>query len=121
MILRKWTIGFESEKIGEVENFSRDISLPLFEAQPGCLGVFFTRAGNEYTTLSLWESLESATSLESTEQYQQAVVWIQESSFLQNDFRIKMHQVYGGFVDEQLSELVVQHTMDWETDDSSSR
>ena len=53
MLLRIWKVGLAPDKASELEVFARNISLPMFQAQPGCLGVFFTRTDAECVTVTL--------------------------------------------------------------------
>src|SRR5215207_4696754 len=56
MIVRIWRTGLDESRADEYERFARERSLPMFQKQPGCVGVFFTRTEQGRAVITLWEN-----------------------------------------------------------------
>jgi hypothetical protein len=54
-IARIWKTGVDPERALEYEQFAREVSLPMFQAQEGFEGVFMLRDGADCTVITLWK------------------------------------------------------------------
>jgi heme-degrading monooxygenase HmoA len=102
MIVRIWQVGIASGKEDELEVFANTISLPMFQTQPGCLGVLFTKTQAVCTTVTFWESEESIEKLNSSESYNSVVSKIERSGILEGQHKTESFECYGGFLDREL-------------------
>jgi heme-degrading monooxygenase HmoA len=78
----------------------------MFRAQHGCLAVFFTRTETECATMTVWDSEKSVKEMEASPLYQQVVGQIEQSGILGNDHQTRVFSVYGGFVRDELPNLI---------------
>ncbi|MCP4329506.1 MAG: hypothetical protein GY791_13850 [Alphaproteobacteria bacterium] len=102
MIARIWTTQFDRDRLGELQSFANDISLPVLRRQAGNRGVMFACQGEEWITMTLWDDAESIAGLASSAEYQETVAGILAAGFLRGDQRTTVHEVYGGKVPEFL-------------------
>lgn len=109
MILRTWKVSIAEGRGGDLEEFARCHSLPMFESQPGCQGVFFTRAESTCVTVTLWDSELSASTPEQTDSYRPVVQRIEESGILDDDHTTERYTVYGGFLSSDVPGFLAHH------------
>ena len=55
MIGRQWTTQVTEARAVDYESFARDVSLPMFQSQPGFLGALMMRRGEHCLVLTLWQ------------------------------------------------------------------
>ncbi len=103
MIVRIWKVELGAGQGQALEAFARRVSLPMFRAQPGCLGVFFSRTDAQCATLTVWDREESVAALEASERYRQVVREIESSGLLGASLGTEVFTVYGGFVADRLA------------------
>ncbi|MDX1436181.1 MAG: antibiotic biosynthesis monooxygenase [Anaerolineales bacterium] len=99
MLVRIWRVKIHPDRIEDLEAFAQAESTPMFRAQPGCLGVLFTRSGLECLTISLWDSAESVERLRSSPSYDETVRRIEASGILDGGHKIELLESFGGFLD----------------------
>jgi len=103
MLLRIWKVGIAPAKAAALEAFANTVSLPMFKAQAGCLGVFFTRTDRHCATVTIWESQQAVDAMETTTLYQDVVRQIEDSGILGSDHQTEVFSVYGGFTGAELA------------------
>ena len=106
MLVRIWKVGLAPAKGTELEVFANNISLPMFQAQRGCLGVFFTRTETECATITIWESKQAIKEMEDSPAYQQVVQQIEQSGILGDNPQNQVFSVFGGFVSDNFPRLI---------------
>jgi heme-degrading monooxygenase HmoA len=106
MLFRIWRTGVKRERLKEYEEFERSYSLPMFERQEGCLGVFFLRGGEVCAALSLWRSETDIVALDSSPTYQQTVARLIASGLLQGEQSVEIFECPQGAIEGGLLDLV---------------
>lgn len=101
MIVRIWTVDLLPGMESALNAFAHDVSLPMFRAQPGCLGVLFTRQGDRCATITLWRDQAALDQLAVCPDYQLVVEQIEESGILGGRHHIEVYDCYGGYLDPQ--------------------
>lgn len=99
MIVRLWSTRVDQKWIAEYEENERSRSLPMFQQQPGCLGVLFLRSSENCFALSLWKDLESVERLKTSESYVEASAFYANSGMLLGEPLLQVFDVMGGFLD----------------------
>ena len=102
MIVRTWQTAIDPDRVEEFEAFANTYSLPMFQLQPGCLGVLFSRDGWKTTTLSFWEDQASIDQLETSTTYQETVRRILETKLLRGEQSVMVYPIFGGYLDHGL-------------------
>ncbi len=110
MLLRIWKVGISPGQANALESFANSVSLPMFQAQPGCLAVLFTRTESECATVTLWSSAEAVEAMEASAHYRDVVLRIEQSGILGSDHRTEVFTVYGGFASEDVGSLLAART-----------
>ena len=90
LIARIWHTEVDTGRADEYETFARDISLPMFGAQPGFAGVLMLRDGSHCQVITLWQSHEAIAALNSSPTYRQTVDRILARGFLCGEQRIEV-------------------------------
>jgi heme-degrading monooxygenase HmoA len=104
MIVRVWKVGIADGQAEALEQFAKQVSLPMFRQQPGCLGVLFTRSEKTCATITLWESEESIEALNLSASYQKVVRAIEESGVLEGAHQTEAFCFYGGFLSSGMTQ-----------------
>lgn len=99
MIVRTWQTMIDPDRVDDFESFANTHSLPMFRQQPGCLGVFLSRAGADSTTFSFWEDREVIDRLVSSPSYQDTVRRIQKAGLLRGEQIVTIFPIFGGYLD----------------------
>lgn len=99
MIVRTWQTAIDPDRVEEFEHFASTYSLPMFQIQPGCLGVLFSREGAVSTTLTFWEDQSSIDRLDSSRSYQETIRRIQGTDLLRGKQIVTLHPIIGGYLD----------------------
>ena len=82
MIGRIWRTGIAPGRAADYEAFARDVSLPMFRAQPGFAGVVMGRDGDAAWVLTLWEDQAAVDALAGSQSYQSTVARILAAGLL---------------------------------------
>lgn len=96
MIVRIWSTGVDSARVGDYERFALEVSLPMFRAHSGFLGVLFARNGSRCKVITLWETPDSVAGLEGSDLYHSTVDQIVAAGFLRGDQSVEVYQTHGG-------------------------
>jgi heme-degrading monooxygenase HmoA len=96
VILRIWSTRIDPTRIHDYERFALDISLPMFKAHSGFLGVLFARNGSTCKVITLWEGLESVAEFESSKLYRATVDRIIAAGFLRGAQSVDVYHTQGG-------------------------
>ena len=99
MIIRTWQTEIDPERVEEFESFANNYSLPMFQQQPGCLGVLFSREDSDTTTFSYWKDQGAIDMLASSPLYLETVRRIQETGLLRGEQVVDVFPVFGGQLD----------------------
>jgi heme-degrading monooxygenase HmoA len=91
--LRIWRTRVDLSRLSEYERFISEQSQPMFTAQPGFIGVVFSRSGEQVAVLSIWEDEEAVRALATSESYQQAVRSIAAAGFISADTSLEVLEV----------------------------
>lgn len=103
MIVRLWKTGVDKNRIGEYEENERNRSTPMFQKQPGCLGVLFLRSGESCFALTFWKDIESVEQLKTSQSYLEASAFYSNSGMLLGEPSLKVFEVKGGFLDSGIA------------------
>jgi heme-degrading monooxygenase HmoA len=106
VLIRLWHTGVKRDGMAEYEEFERNVSLAMFNQQPGCLGVLFLRSREGCAALSLWRAESDIAALESSPTYQQTVARLMASGLLEGEQRIEIFDYAGGAADARLFDLI---------------
>jgi heme-degrading monooxygenase HmoA len=106
MVLRIWRTRVKHGRLNAYEEFERTYSLPMFERQEGCLGVFFLRSGDGCAALSLWRSEKDIVALDSSPVYQQTVAKLTASGLLHGEQSVEVFDCTGGAIDRGLPAVI---------------
>ena len=99
MIVRTWQTAVDPDRVNEFETFAKTYSLPMFQLQPGCLGVLFSRDEEHTTTLSFWEDQASIDQLETSTSYKETVERIHSTDLLRGEQSVAINPIFGGYLD----------------------
>ena len=103
LIARIWHTEIDPDRAAEYEAFARDISLPMFRAQPGFAGVLMLRDGGRCQVITLWESHDAIDALNSSASYRQTVDRILAQGFLGSEQSVELLDAHLSFVDRNVS------------------
>lgn len=95
MIMRIWRTGVDETRAAEYEQFAAEVSLPMFQAQQGFLGLIFGRSGGSCIVTTLWVDDAAADALEESERYRETVARIMSAGFLIGDSSVDRFEVHG--------------------------
>lgn len=95
MIMRIWRTHLDETRATEYEAFARDVSLPMFKAQPGFRGLLFGRGGGVCTVVTLWDDDDAVDSLERSSAYRETVAQIDAAGFLRGASHVDRLDVHG--------------------------
>jgi heme-degrading monooxygenase HmoA len=85
MLQRVWRCTIDPDRSGEYEDFARDVSLPMFRAQPGFRGCLMTRRGEDCEVLTLWDGPDAIEALNASASYQATVAKILATGFIRRE------------------------------------
>lgn len=98
MIVRLWRTRVDPAREEEYVQFTENHSLPMFQQQPGCLGVLFLNMPPEWGALSYWENEDAIAALANSPTYRQTVRLLEETGLLVGRASVKVFAVHGGFM-----------------------
>jgi heme-degrading monooxygenase HmoA len=92
VILRVWRAKIVPERVGEYRRFNREQSLPMLRKQPGFLGVLFSWAARDCTTISvtIWEDVGALQALQSSPSYRKTTRRLAESGLLASEKPVEL-------------------------------
>lgn len=93
-VARLWRTRIDPDRAAEYESFAREVSLPMFERQPGCDGVLMMRSGPDCLVATFWRDAESAAALAASPAYRAAVASIAARGFLAGEATIELFDVH---------------------------
>ena len=97
MILRMWRARIDPERNEEYRRFERERCLPMLRRQPGFLGVFFLRQGEDRAaSITIWEDRGAVEALASSPSYRRTVCELEESGLLAGGQSEGVFEVEGG-------------------------
>jgi heme-degrading monooxygenase HmoA len=105
MIVRIWMTTIDEDRGAEYEAFAHAKSLPMFQAQLGNLGVFFTRSGERRAVMSLWSTESEVSALADSESYQGVSRRISATGFLVGEPVTESWACDDGWLDPALVQL----------------
>lgn len=94
MLARLWRTRIDEGQAEAYEAFARDISLPMFHAQPGYEGALMLRAGEECTVITLWRDEASIASLKNSPSYGETVSAILATGFIRGEQCLELMDVH---------------------------
>ena len=107
MLVRIWRVKVHPERLNDFEDFAHAYSLPMFQKQVGCLGVLFTRNGNDCATISVWENAPAIEKLKSSPTYSETVRQIEAAGMLEGEQSVELFQAFGGSLNrDEISEAL---------------
>jgi len=89
LLARIWHTEIDPGRADDYERFARQVSLPMFEAQPGFAGVLMLRDGARCQVITLWESSEAIDALNSSPTYRATVERILAEGFLRGEQHVE--------------------------------
>jgi heme-degrading monooxygenase HmoA len=95
--VRIWRTNIDPTRADEYDAFARTKSLPMFRAQPGFMGVFFTSRATERAVITLWEDLDCVAALDSSASYEETVNEIEAAGFLRGEQSVVTFALDGVF------------------------
>lgn len=81
-IARLWRTAVVPGRVRDYERFAAEISLPMFQAQPGFTGAIMMREGGDCVVLTLWKDEASVSALARSDSYLETVRRIRAQGFL---------------------------------------
>jgi heme-degrading monooxygenase HmoA len=97
MIVRIWRTGVDRSRIAEYARFEEERSLPMFCAQPGLIGVFFLREGEDRAAaLTLWEDMAAVEALAISSPYPRTVQEPVDTGLLTGGQSVDIFYIHGG-------------------------
>ena len=84
MLSRLWRTGFDPGRLDELQRFASEVSAPMFQELPGCLGYIFAVEGSSWITQTFWESRSDLNEAEASERYRSVVAEIGKTGFLRD-------------------------------------
>jgi heme-degrading monooxygenase HmoA len=79
---RIWRSAVDPARATDYERFAAEVSLPMFEQQPGFAGVVMMRSGSECLVLTLWNDRAAVDALAGSATYLETVRRIEAQGFL---------------------------------------
>jgi heme-degrading monooxygenase HmoA len=109
MIVRLWATGVDKSRIREYEENERNRSTPMFQKQPGCLGVLFLRSGESCFALTFWKDMEAVEHLKTSKSYLEASAFYSDSGMLIGEPSLQVFEVKGGFLESGIAEVAASY------------
>lgn len=97
MIARTWRTRIDPARAGDYRTFARCISLPMFRAQPGFLGVLFATSADGRTVTTLWQDLDSLEALERSPAYRRTVARLDATGILIQSGQVELLGLDGAY------------------------
>lgn len=94
MLARTWRCRIVPERAAEYERFARDVSLPMFEGQPGFRGVLMARDSATCTVTTLWDDARAVERLEASPDYCGTVEAIRASRVVAEELGTRLAEVH---------------------------
>jgi len=82
MYTRLWTTGYDVARKDELDAFADQVSGPMFDQLPGCLGYIHASTDERWITQTFWESESDIRLAEESSVYQDVVARILDAGFL---------------------------------------
>jgi quinol monooxygenase YgiN len=102
MILRIWTASVAPEREAEYLAYVSTHSRAMFTAQPGCLGVLFTRtADGRHSACSLWDDQHSIDDLRESPTYRSTVERLSALGVLLGPQEVAIHRIDSGWLNAE--------------------
>lgn len=99
MIVRIWRTGVDRSRLKEYARFEEERSLPMFCKQPGLIGVFFLREGEDRAAaLTFWEDMAAVEALATSSSYLRTVQELVDTGLLMGGQSVDVFQVHGGLL-----------------------
>ena len=96
MIVRIWRTGVDRSRLKEYARFEEERSLPMFCKQPGLIGVFFLREGEDRAAaLTLWEDMAAVKTLATSSSYLRTVQELVDTGLLNGGQSVEVFEVHG--------------------------
>lgn len=92
--MRLWKTRVVEHRMADYESFAREISVPMFQRQPGYCGVAMFRRGQDCVVLTLWKDRESVGALSISKSYDAAVSQIKSAGFLLEDHSVELFDLH---------------------------
>ena len=73
MVTRRWTTGLRADGVDAYEQFSREISLPMFQQFEGLVAVFMSRTDTNASVYTIWRDRRSVEHAEASALYRDTV------------------------------------------------
>lgn len=96
MVIRIWRTRVQSDRQLDYFRFTQDESLPMFQRQPGFLGVLFARSESDFAVVSLWKGQEAVRELQTSPTYRLTVARIMATGFLVGEPSLEVFEVQAG-------------------------
>lgn len=93
-IARLWRTAIDPARALDYERFAAEVSLSMFEQQPGFAGVVMMRSGSECLVLTLWESQAAVDALASSATCLETVRRIEAEGLLVGGSTLSTHGVH---------------------------
>lgn len=102
MLIRIWRTGIDTARLAEYATFEREQSLPMFQRQPGLLGVLFLREGDDRAAaLTIWEDEGAVQALDSSASYASTVTLLLSAGLLKGEQSVEVFGCAGGHIDAE--------------------
>jgi quinol monooxygenase YgiN len=100
MLVRVWTTNFDTGRKARLVAYANEVSLPVLSSRTGCQGVLFFSDGNQWTTLTLWESEADIAALDQDADYRKIVEGILDLGVLRGEQQTRVFRHEGGLLFE---------------------
>jgi len=97
--MRIWRTEVAPEHVEAYQRFAQERSLPMFQEQPGCLGVLFTHVRDgRRAVVSFWQDIADVQRLDSSPTYRDTSNALITAGYLIGDQTVDVLTVEGGGV-----------------------
>jgi len=93
VFLRIWRTEFDASRRDELQHFAEEISSPMFQRLPGCLGYVYAIAGSTWITQTFWDTEQDVANAEASAPYREVVGRIVATGLLGDEQTTEVFEV----------------------------
>ncbi len=93
MIVRIWHAEIDLKRLEEYVSFAQNISLAMFRAHAGFVGVFFGRSEQRVAVITLWCEASDVNALASSPRYAEAVAALEATGLIVSTGGVEIFEV----------------------------
>jgi heme-degrading monooxygenase HmoA len=93
VIVRIWHAEIELQRLEEYLTFAQSISLAMFRAHAGFLGVFFGRSGQRVAVITVWREASDVNALADSPRYAETVAALEATGLIVSTGSVEIFEV----------------------------